>query len=116
MADLPDNVLGLRATGKVTGADYESTLIPAVEAKLKDHRKIRLVYNLAEGFENFDAAAMWQDAKVGLGHLTNWERIAVVTDVEWCRKMTKAFGFLMPGHVKVFSNDELGAAVEWASE
>ena len=42
-----------------------------------------------------------------------WERIAVVTDVDWIRTATKAFGFAMPGEVRVFSNAELGAARDW---
>ena len=33
--DLPSNVLGFEASGAVTGKDYESVLVPAVEAKLK---------------------------------------------------------------------------------
>ena len=31
--DLPENVLGVTAEGKVTGSDYENILIPAVEKK-----------------------------------------------------------------------------------
>ena len=59
---------------------------------------------------------MWDDAKVGLQHLTAWERVAVVTDVGWIRTAMKAFGFVMPGQVRVFSNSELTAAQQWLSE
>jgi len=31
--DLPDNILGFSATGTVTAHDYESIIIPAVEAQ-----------------------------------------------------------------------------------
>jgi hypothetical protein len=48
-------------------------------------------------------------------NLAAWERIAVVTDVDWIRMATKAFGFAMPGEVRVFSNAELGAARDWLS-
>ena len=39
MNDLPANVLGVSAEGKITGADYETILIPAVEEKLKANKK-----------------------------------------------------------------------------
>ena len=42
-----------------------------------------------------------------------WERIALVTDVEWIRVAVKAFGFAMPGEVRVFADVELGAAKAW---
>jgi len=114
--DLPEKVLGFAAYGKVTGEDYESTLMPAVEAAFRKHDKIRLLYHLGAEFTGFDAAAMWDDAKVGLKHWAAWERCAVVTDHDWLRHMTKAFGFVMPGEVRVFSNAEMSAARAWLSE
>jgi hypothetical protein len=41
----------------------------------------------------------------------------VVNDVEWLRTANKAFGFTMPGEVRVFSNAGIQFAREWmASE
>ncbi len=33
MNDLPANVLGISAEGKITGTDYETGLIPVIEEK-----------------------------------------------------------------------------------
>lgn len=113
---LPDNVLGFEAKGEITGADYETVLIPAVEEMLARQKSIRFLYHIGGEFSGFDAKAMWDDAKVGLQHLTAWERVAVVTDVGWLRTAMKAFGFVMPGHVRVFGNSELTEARQWLSE
>ena len=113
---LPENVLGFEAKGEVTGADYESVLIPAVEELLTRQKRIRFLYHLGHEFTGFDAKAMWDDAKVGLQHLTAWERVAVVTDVGWLQMAVKGFGFVMPGQVRVFSNIEFEAARRWLSE
>ena len=48
MNDLPENILGVSAEGKVTGKDYETILIPAVEVKFKTHKKIRMLYQLGD--------------------------------------------------------------------
>jgi hypothetical protein len=114
--DLPNNVLGLSAKGTVTGTDYETVLIPVVEAMLSKHPKVRLLYHFGEDFSGFETAALWEDMKIGLKHLTSWDRIAVVTDVDWIRATMKVFGFLLHGHVRVFYNSELTAAREWLSE
>ena len=37
--NMPDNVVGLKAIGKVTGEDYQNVVIPAVEAALKNTTK-----------------------------------------------------------------------------
>jgi SpoIIAA-like len=115
ISDLPDTVLGFAAKGKVTAEDYESVLVPAVEAAIAERHKIRLLYQLGPDLSGFEAGALWDDAKVGLRHATAWERVAVVTDVEWIRVATKVFGFAIPGEVRVFRNGEMAAAREWLS-
>jgi SpoIIAA-like len=114
--DLPANVLGFTAKGTVTANDYESIIIPAVEALFSRQNKVRFLYHLGEDFSGFETAAAWDDMKLGLKHLTGWERIAVVSDVEWIRAAVKVFGFAIPGHVRVFHNRELGEATLWIGE
>ena len=114
--DLPDNVLGFAAKGRVTASDYESVIIPAVEALFSRQSKVRFLYHLGEDFSGFEVAAMWDDTKLGLKHLSGWERMAVVSDVEWIRAAIKIFGLAIPGHVRVFHNSELGEAKRWVAE
>lgn len=114
--DLPDSVLGFTAKGTVRAADYVTVIVPAVGAALAKHSKIRLLYHLGREFSGFEPAALWEDAKIGLKRLASWDRIAVVTDVEWIRAATKAFGFLLRGQVRLFHDGELNAAREWLTE
>jgi hypothetical protein len=113
ISDLPDTVLGFTATRTVTAADYEAVIMPAVEAQFARQDKIRLLYHLGPGFVGFDAGAMWDDAKVGLRHPGGWEKVAVVTDVDWLRAAVKGFRFAMLGDVRVFHNEELADAKRW---
>lgn len=114
--DLPENILGFTAKGKVTAQDYERTLIPAVEKYFSQHDKIRFLYHLGEELSGFEAAAMWDDMKLGLQHFAGWERIAIVSDIEWIRSAIKLFGIVMPGDVRVFHNREFAEAKRWISE
>lgn len=114
--DLGDGVLEFSASGHVTGADYESVLIPGVEEVLSRHSKVRLLYHLGADFERFDAAALWDDAKVGLEHVSAWDRMALVTDVEWIRLSAKVLGFALPGRVRLFANAEIDQARAWLTE
>ena len=116
MQDVPENVVALTAKGKVTGDDYENVIIPAIEARLKDYDKIRLLYQIGPEYTGYEAEAMWDDAKVGMKHLTHFEKIAVVTDDTWMIRATKAFGFMIPGEVRLFSNAELAEAKTWISQ
>ena len=116
MTDLPDRVLGIRAHGEVVADDYKNVLVPAIEEKLTRHKKVRLLYVVDEDFTGYSGGAAWEDAKIGMKHLTSFERVAVVTDVDWIEKMIKAFGFALPGEVRVFDDDELERARRWISE
>jgi hypothetical protein len=112
---LGDGVIGARAVGEVTADDYESTLIPAVEAALAIRDKIRMLYVLGTEFEGYEAEAALDDTRMGLHHWSDFERIAVVTDHGVYRTAIKGFGFLMPGEVRVFGVDELDEAKDWIS-
>lgn len=108
-------VVGARAVGEVSADDYESTLIPAVQAALSENDKIRMLYVLGPEFEGYEAEAALDDARMGLSHWSDFERIAVVTDHAVYRTAIKGFGFLMPGEVKVFGVDEMDAAKNWVN-
>jgi hypothetical protein len=116
MIDLPDQVLGLRASGEVTADDYRSVLLPALEEKLRRHKRVRLLYLLGDAFEGYTRGAAWEDAKIGMKHLTAFDRVAVVTDVDWVESMVRGLGFVFPGEVRVFDDDELDEARRWVSE
>jgi hypothetical protein len=114
--DLPDGVLGFSAKGTVTAHDYESVIIPAVEARFARQEKVRFLYHLGSEFTGFEVAAMWDDATRGIKHFTGWEKMAVVTDVAWIRVAIEAFGLAMPGRVRVFREGELADAKRWVGE
>lgn len=110
------SVVAFEAHGVVTGDDYASTLVPAVEAAIDSGVRPRLLYVLGHDFERFDTGAMLADTKVGMGHLADFERIAVVTDVEWVDHAVRAFGVVIPCPVKVFRCVQRKAAETWISE
>ena len=113
IAGLPDDVVGMEAVGEVTADDYQDVLIPAVEAALADHDRIRLMYVLGDRFDGYTAHAAWEDAKLGLQHVRGWERLACVTDVDWIRHGVNAFGWMIPGEVRVFATADRADAEAW---
>ncbi len=113
ISGLPDHVIGIEAKGKVTRSDYETVIIPLVEEKLKRHKKINFLYYIGDEFSGTDTEAMWADAKAGLRHINAWKKIALVTNVDWIRWAVKLLEVIMPGHVKVFANDQLPEARVW---
>ncbi|MFX1670720.1 STAS/SEC14 domain-containing protein [Paraburkholderia sp. A2WS-5] len=113
---LPDGVAGFVATGRVTRKDYEDVLLPALEATLRSHPKVRCYYELGPDFSGMDPGAAWEDFKVGMQHITQWERVAVVTNVEWIRIALTAFRFMIPGDVRVYLNGDAATARAWIVE
>ena len=116
MNDLPDNVLGISAQGKITGTDYETILIPAIEERLKTNKKIRILYQLGSNFTGFDLNAMLVDTKMGMKHLSAWDRIALVSDHELINTFANFFGHLLSCELRIFKNAELEEAKKWITD
>ena len=108
---LPDNVVGIIAKGRVTNNDCDTILKPAMESTLKRHDKVRLYYEIGCRFPG----AAWENLRVGIEHMPQWERVAIVTDVGWVRHTVNALRFLIPGEVRVFTSDEAYEGCAWIS-
>ena len=111
---LPDGVVGIEAVGEVTSDDYD-VLSPAIESALAARKKLRLIHVLGERFTGSTAGGAWKDWTLGIAHGRSFERIAVVTDLDSIRALVKAGGWAVPGEMRLFSNAERDAAIEWAS-
>jgi hypothetical protein len=112
LKDFPENVLAFICRGKVSKADYDTVIVPAVRDALKSHDKLRLYYETAKDY-SIEPGAAWEDFKVGMEHLTRWERMAVVTDIDWIKHTIRFFSFLMPGEMKAFPSSEAAQARAW---
>ena len=113
---LPDNVLGVSAEGKITGTDYETVLIPAIKEKFKTNKKVRMIYQLGDKFSGFELSAMLDDARMGMKHLSAWDRIAFVSNHEMINTFAKFFGHMLSCELRIFKNADLGEAKKWISE
>jgi hypothetical protein len=116
MNDLPDSTLGVSAEGKITGTDYETVMIPALEEKLKTNKKIQMIYHLGKDFTGFDLNAMLDDAKMGLKHLSAFDKIALVSDHQVINNVAKFFGYLLSCELRIYKDAELDDAKKWISE
>jgi len=107
--ELPDNVVGIIAKGRVTNEECDTVLKPAMERSLKRHGKIRLYYEVGSRFPG----AGWDDLDVAIDHLPQWERIAIVTDTGWVRHTVNALRFLLASEVRVFTMLEAEEGRAW---
>jgi len=112
----PDNVVAIACHGEVTKKDYDEALIPAVEKALKAHDKVRLLYEVGPDFTSYDAGAAWEDFKVGMEHYSRWERVAVITDVEWIKLAMRLFSVFLPGAMRVYPSAEAAKARLWITQ
>lgn len=112
---LPEGVVAFEAVGRVTAEDYESVLMPAVEAASEGDAKVKMLIVFGSEFEGYEAEAALDDFKMGLRDWGDFDQIAFVSDNGMYRSLVKGMGFLMPGEVRVFAMEELDAAKEWVA-
>ncbi len=112
---LPQDVIAIEATGKVTHADYKNTLIPKAEAMM-GKGPIKMLYVIGKEFTGFEVGALLDDAAFGLKHWHDFSHIAVVTDHAWLRAMVGVFKPFFHGDVRLFSLAELPTARSWITD
>jgi len=105
------NVVGVRATGKLTDADYKE-FIPQLEEKISEYGQVRVLVDM-EGFEGWDLLAAWDDFAFGMTHWHHFEKMALVGDNTWEKAAARVTDLLMRGEVRFFELDQATDAWEW---
>jgi len=59
---------------------------------------------------------MLDDAKIGMKHLSTWDKIALVSDHNMINSFAKFFGYLMTCEIRIYKEDEFDQAKKWISE
>jgi len=79
---------------------------------------LRTLY-VIEDLDDMEAGALWEDSKLGfdlgIRHHKQWERSAIVTDIEWMARATKLFAWMIPGEARVYPLAELEDAKRWVA-
>ena len=115
--------LNERPSGTVVTLVFKDTLkredydhfVPQVEKIMESRDKINLLIILKD-FSGWTAGALWEDAKFGIRHFDDIERLAIVGDTTWQKAMT---GFVKPftrANVKYFDIADLEQAENWINE
>jgi len=113
LSESKGNILGIRATGRLTDQDYEEVLIPSLETIIKEHGMARLLCYMDENFSGLEMGAMWDDAKFFLKHKNDFEKMAIVGGRRWIEVMMELFAHFMPGDSKTFTGEQLQEAWDW---
>ena len=116
LEDLPPGVIGFRAVGTVTAADYREVLDPAIDTAIADVGRLDFVIVIDGEFDHYSLGAMLEDAKLLGRPLGVWDRAAFVTDRDILTGLAVAFGGLVPGEFRVFSPARRDEAIAWVGE
>ncbi len=114
LAESEGKMIGVRATGRLTDADYKEFL-PKLEEIIGRHGRVRLLLDL-EGFEGWEPYAAWDDFTFGMTHWNHFERIALVGEKKWEELAAKVMNLLMRGEARFFATAEMAAAWAWIKE
>lgn len=110
------NVIGIRASGTLTDGEYREIFMPAIEKAIEEGKVARLLFFMDESFEGAEWGVMWDDAKFGIKHCNDFEKVAVVGGPSWVEWGARLSGYLMKAEVKTFPPKKLGEAWEWIKE
>ncbi len=109
---LPAGIDGVRCSGKITRADYDTVVVPLLDEVQREHRRLRCLVEV-DGFDGITPEAAFEDVKLGLRALGTFDGCAVVSDLAWVGPVMQVAGFLMPYPLRIFTQDRRAEAVAW---
>ena len=83
MRESDRDVLGLRATGKLSVADYRDLLAPTVRTLLDRFDSLKVLFLLDEPFNGWTLRAAWVNTVFDIKHRKDFGKVAVVGAPRW---------------------------------
>jgi hypothetical protein len=119
LSDMQPGTLGFRISGHLTREDYTQVLVPPLRQALEAGERLRVLYAIGPEL-HMEPGALWEDVKLeldlGVKHRDAWERIAVVSDLDWLWRAFGMFSWMVPGEMRMFHEAELEQAKGWLTE
>ena len=106
-----DNLTALQVEGTVTKEDYEK-LNALFEKNKREYDKQKLYFEI-DKIEGITAKALWEDLKIYLTHVKNFEKVAIIGDSDMVKTLTKLSSPFISGDVKFFNIREASKAKDW---
>ncbi|POY00544.1 STAS/SEC14 domain-containing protein [Mycobacterium kansasii] len=107
------DVLGVRATGKLSTADYHDVLAPRVEKLLNRFGVLKVLFLLDEPFRGWTLGAAWANTVFDLKHRRDFAKVAVVGAPRWERYCVNVAAVVMSGELRSYDRDQLAPAWLW---
>jgi hypothetical protein len=114
--NLPENMVGFRATGEVDERDFTEVVMPKVKELVERTNNLNYMLVLDTSIKNFSMGAWFKDVVLGIKYITKWNKAAIVTETEGIITFTEMFSILSPGEFKGFEHKDMQAAIDWCSE
>jgi hypothetical protein len=111
--DVPNGVFGLRAGGLVTPDEYHAVVRPALSEWLVTADSLRVLALIEPDFAYADGD--WHAASDGVLQRPEWNRLGVVTDAGWLRRMAPLGARFVPARVRGFRTQRAHHAREWVA-
>jgi hypothetical protein len=115
--DGPDDVIALKMSGKITGADL-TAVMDRVDKVMSTNGKVHVFVETQSisGIEIAGLPAYVSRAMLLIGKLGRFGRVAVVADQSWIRAGTRLESALLPNiSYRVYTPEEREEALAWVT-
>ena len=106
-----DNVIGV-----VVDSSLDNELMEELQAriceKFKVHDEINLFFEIREG-NKMTLIAFLSQMKFNVDHAGKFNKVALVTDLNWLQNSMVIKDFIMAANIESFSNEERLEALSW---
>ncbi|OMH39495.1 STAS/SEC14 domain-containing protein [Motiliproteus sp. MSK22-1] len=110
--DNEPGMLEFVASGKLTDFEYQSVLIPQVENAIQESGKINVLWKM-DNFDGWELHAAWDEFLLALKTRDTIERIALVGDKPWQKKLVTYLKPLTHAEVQYYDSDRSEEAQDW---
>lgn len=114
LKDTPNTMVGFHVSDKVTRREFDQVLLPAAHELILRTGKLNYLFLLGPDILNYDFG-IWLEEVMIESNTTLQSRAAIAILGSYSSFMKSVLHRVIPGHVRIFPDNDLGEAILWAS-
>lgn len=111
--NISENIVAFKASGTISGEDFATTLIPAIQQHKIARKEFNYMLVLEHDLSNFTLVWWIKSLWMAVRDWSSWKRCAIISDLEGLKNFSNETCKEIPGELRIYPHQQIDEAVRW---
>ncbi|MCH5720943.1 SpoIIAA family protein [Niabella hibiscisoli] len=114
--NISDTIVAFKASGTISGHDFETSLVPAIQQYKRQHKELNYMLVLEHDLSSFSINWWIKSLWLAIRDWSSWQRCAIISDLDGLKNFTNETCKDIPGELRIYPHEQIDDAIRWLQD